>query len=116
MTALLYPAARALNDLPIQLIRPLAILDLEHPEVGIARDLAGDVGVGLGFGHRIRPGAAAPRRFAVERARLGVDGDAGLEAVELHQHRARIGIAATNDRRRNESPIAEPHLPPPPPS
>src|SRR5260370_21759250 len=104
------PGKERLKHLAVELVGAFAVLDLEHPEIGIARDLAGDVGVGVRLGHWIGAGAAAPGRFAVERARLGVDGDAGLEAVELHQHRAGVGIAAPHHGGRNERAIAEPHL------
>jgi hypothetical protein len=41
--------ASRLNDLPHHLVLALAVLDLDDPEVGIAGDLAGDVGVGFGL-------------------------------------------------------------------
>src|SRR5260370_4599085 len=108
------PGKERLKHLAVELVGAFAVLDLEHPEIGIACDLAGDVGVGVGLRHRVGPGAAASGRFAVERARLGGDGDARLEAVELHQPRAGLGIAAPPHGGRNERAIAEPHLRAPP--
>src|SRR4029453_12703056 len=101
---------RRLHDLAVELVLPLAVLDLEDPYVGIARDLPGDVGVGLGFGYRTRSRAEATRRTDGHRACLGIDRDARLEAVELQQHRAGIGIAAPHHSGRNEGAVADAHL------
>ncbi len=49
-------------------------------------------------------------RLVVERAGLGEDGDARLEAVDLQQHRADIGIAAPHDGGRNERAVAQANL------
>src|SRR5260370_2374261 len=59
------PGKERLKHLAVELVGAFAFLDLEHPEIGIAGDLAGDVDVRTGLRHRLAPRAPAPPPFAV---------------------------------------------------
>src|SRR6266571_5449476 len=49
-------------------IGPLA-LDLDDPQIGVAAALPGDIGIGVGFGHRDGAGRPHPHRSAIGLAR-----------------------------------------------
>lgn len=78
-----------------------AILDLDDPEIGIALDLTGDVGVGGWLVDRLGAGGAEPDQLAFESTRLGEDGEAVLELVELDEDGTGIAIAAPRHDHRN---------------
>ena len=71
-----------------------------------ALHLAGDIGVGVGLGDRLGAGAAHPAELALGRPRLREDGAAEVAPVELHQDRARIGVAAPHHHRRDRLEVA----------
>src|SRR5215470_14412823 len=87
----------------------LGVLDLDHPEVRIARDLARDVGVGRGLVDRRVAGAAEPAELARGAAGLRQHGEAAVAPVELDQDGAGFIVAAARDRDRDRLPGAEPH-------
>lgn len=80
---------------------PGPVLDLDDPEIGIAFDLTGDIGVGGLLIDELGAGGAEPGELAFESPGLSEDGEALLELIELDEDGAGIGIAAPDDRDRN---------------
>src|SRR6202035_3269770 len=78
-----------------------AVFDLNHPEIGVPPDLAGDVGVGRRLVDRCRAGRAQPGEIAQRGAGLRQHGDTALELVEFDQDGAGILVAATRDDDRD---------------
>jgi len=75
------------------------ILDLDHPQIGIAVDLARDIGVGGLLVDRRGAGAGEPGAAAVGVAHLGKHAEARAHQVLLDQDRAGIVVAVAPDRR-----------------
>jgi hypothetical protein len=91
----------ASKDAPREQRAAGAILDFDDPEIGVAFDLTGDIGVGGLLIDGLGAGGAKPSEFAFEGAGLGEDGDTVLELVELDQDGAGIGIAAPRHHHRD---------------
>src|SRR3546814_739237 len=79
----------------------LAVLDLDDPDVGIARDRAADIGVRLGLDDRRAVEGGEPGQAAVDIARLGEDAAAAVALVELEDDGAALPLAPAHHRRRD---------------
>jgi len=78
-----------------------AVLDLDDPEVGIALDLTGDIGVGGLLIDESLAGCPDPGAFSVFAAGLSEYGETEIEAIELDQYGAGILVAAPPDGDRH---------------
>ena len=79
----------------------LAVLDLDDPEIGIALDLAGDIGVGGLLIDESLAGCPDPSAFSVFSAGLSEYGETEIEAIELDQDGAGVLVAPPRHRNRH---------------
>ena len=78
----------------------MAVLDLDHPEIGIIVGAFAGVGVDLGLGLSQAAGREVePDALALAIAGRGVEPRAAVQPRHLHQHRPAIGIATPRHRR-----------------
>ena len=75
---------------------PLAVLDLDHPEVGVVADLALHIGVELGL--ELALDRLHPQTFTVGSEGLAIESGAAVGGVEgLDDHRAGAGVTFARD-------------------
>jgi len=79
----------------------LAVLDLDDPEIGIALELAGDIGVGGLLIDESLAGCPDPSAFSVFAAGLSEYGETEIEAIELEQDGAGVVVAPLYHRNRH---------------
>src|SRR4051794_978094 len=84
-----------------------AILDLDHPQIGVAVDCPGDIGVRFRLRDRLALEGRKPAERTVSAARLAENPTTEIELVQLQQHAA-AGSLAAMDHRNWDSLDAEP--------
>ena len=89
------------QDLAVEDRAALAVLDLDHPEIGIALELTGDIGVGGLLIDESLAGCPDPGAFSVFAAGLSQYGETEIAAIELEQYGAGVLVAPSRHRDRH---------------
>src|SRR5262245_4554529 len=94
------------NDLAFKRVASLLVLDLDDPEIGIALELALDVGAGVLLAQESPLLGRQPCDATVHVARLAQHLESAIEQVELHDHGATPQVALAQDSRESAFGIA----------